>query len=193
MFEKFTKDARSVVIDAQQVARELRSPSIDSRHLLVALVAPVGTTSASAMSGGTVPAGLAATGLDAADIAARARRAIGESVTLDADALASVGIDLEEIRRRTDEVFGAGALERAGTRKARRGKHVPFTPDAKKALELALREAIRLQDKSIDSEHLLLGILRADCPAGRVLGPALQDAGSDVSTLRSALEGARAA
>jgi len=40
------------------------------------------------------------------------------------------------------------------------GGHIPFTPRAKKVLELSLREAIRLKHKSIASEHILLGLIR---------------------------------
>ena len=78
-------------------------------------------------------------------------------------------------------MFGPGALERAGRTP---GGHIPFTPDAKKALELALREAIRLHHRSIGAGHLLLGILRAENP-GRAL---LKRAGVDTDALREALE-----
>ncbi|CAM3460021.1 Clp protease N-terminal domain-containing protein [Isoptericola cucumis] len=177
MFERFTKDARSVVVDAQQVARELRSATIDTRHLLASLAGSADGAAA-----------LRAAGLDPADVAARARRDVAAGEPLDADALAAVGVDLDEVRRRTDEVFGTGALDRAGSAHARRGKHVPFTTDAKKALELALREAVRLKDSGIGSRHLLLGILRADCPGGRVLAATASDAGTDVAALRAAVE-----
>ena len=81
----------------------------------------------------------------------------------------------------TDAVFGPGALDRAGRRP---GSHIPFSADAKKALELSLREAIRLKERSIRSGHLLLGILRAGSP-GRAL---LENAGVDADALRQALE-----
>ena len=73
------------------------------------------------------------------------------------EALAAIGIDLDEIRRRVEASFGPGALERG---RRGRGRHVPFTPAAKKALELALREALRLGDREIGAEHVLLGLLR---------------------------------
>jgi len=80
-----------------------------------------------------------------------------------------------------DAVFGAGALERAGRTS---GGHIPFTPDAKQALELALREAVRLKQRTIHSGHLLLGVLRAQGP-GRAL---LLHTGVDTEALRTALE-----
>jgi hypothetical protein len=92
------------------------------------------------------------------------------------------------VRRQTDQVFGEGALDRAGRRPARRGGHVPFTKDAKRTLELSLREAVRLHDKGIETRHLLLGVLRDDSPGGRVLESALHDVGADVPTLRAAVE-----
>lgn len=179
MFEKFSKEARSAVVEAQTVAREAGSTAIDTRHVLVALAAAPGPADA-----------LRGAGLDPADTA-RAVRDDLRAGGIDAEALAMLGVDLEAVRRETDAVFGAGALDRAG-RRARKG-HIPFTPDAKKALELALREAVRLQDKSIDGRHLLLGILRADCPGGRVLERALQGTGSDVAALRTAVEQQRRA
>jgi ATP-dependent Clp protease ATP-binding subunit ClpA len=178
MFERFTRDAREAVVGAQQVARETRSATIDTRHLLVSLVD----------GGGPVPDMLRSAGLRPDDVSARARRSLTSGEPLDADALAAVGVDLAEVRRQTDQVFGAGALDRAGRRPSRRGGHVPFARDAKKALELALREAVRLHDKGIGTRHLLLGLLRADTPGGRVLETALHDAGTDVPALRAAVE-----
>ncbi|WP_277208748.1 Clp protease N-terminal domain-containing protein [Isoptericola croceus] len=175
MFEKFSKESRAAVVAAQTVAREAGSASIDTRHVLVAL----------ASTPGPAADALRRSGLDPADVA-EALRADLRSGGIDAEALAALGVDLEAVRRETDAVFGAGALDRAG-RKARKG-HIPFTPDAKKALELALREAVRLQDKTIDGRHVLLGILRADCTGGRALERALHDAGYDVATLRTAVE-----
>ena len=175
MFERFSKDARSAVVEAQTVARAAGSAAIDTRHVLVAL----------AGSPGPVADGLRAAGLDPATVARTVRDEL-RAGDLDAEALASLGIDLETVRRETDATFGDGALDRAG-RKTRKG-HVPFTAEAKKALELALREAIRLGDKGIDGRHLLLGILRADCPGGRSLERALRGAGTDVAALRAAVE-----
>ena len=178
MFERFTKDARAAVQAAVEVAERERSESIDTRHLVVTL----------ASGAGRAPAALEACGLRPDDVATLARDAVRRGEVLDAEALAAVGIDLDEVSRRADETFGAGALDRAVRRGTRRRKHWPFTADARKALELSLREAIRLGDKGIDDRHLLLGVLRADCPGGRVLESALHDAGSDVAALRAAAE-----
>lgn len=170
MFERFTKEARAAVVGAQEVARDTASRVIDTRHLLIALVEDAGP----------VQRALQATGADVEAVAARARAdmRIGG---IDADALAGIGIDLDAVRRRTDAAFGPGALERTGRKS---GRHIPFTPEAKKSLELALREAIRLKQKSIRSGHLMLGILRAQSLGGALL----LRAGVDIQELRTALE-----
>jgi ATP-dependent Clp protease ATP-binding subunit ClpA len=175
MFERFTKDARSAVVDAQLVARAAHSDQIDSRHLLVAL----------AESEGPARSALADGGLDVAVLVARARASIEAGDALNPDALAAVGIDLDEVTRRTEATFGEGALARAGRTLRGRRKHIPFTPDAKKSLELALREAIRLGAKEIHGGHVLLGLTRAESPARSILS----DAGADVERIRRLAEG----
>lgn len=170
MFERFTKEARAAVVGAQEVAHETGSRSIDTRHLLVVLVE----------NRGPVHRALRGAGADAEAVVEQARAELRVG-GIDGDALAGIGIDLDAVRRRADAVFGTDALERAGRAP---GGHIPFTPEAKKALELALREAIRLKQKSIHPGHILLGILRAPS-SGRAL---LLDAGVDVDALRKALE-----
>lgn len=176
MFEKFTKEARSAVVDAQQVARTAHSEQIDSRHLLVAL----------AESAGPARTALADGGVDVAELVRRARTTIEAGDALDPGALAAVGIDLDEVTRRTEATFGEGALTRAGRILRGRRKHIPFTPDAKKALELALREAVRLGSREIHGGHLLLGLTRGESPARRLLS----DAGADLERVRHLAEGA---
>ena len=170
MFERFTKDARAAVVGAQDVARESGSRSVDTRHLLVVLVE----------SPGPVCRALTAVGADVEAIGAQARAEL-RAGGIDGDALAGIGIDLDAVRRQADAVFGPDALARAA--RTSRG-HIPFTPDAKKALEIALREAIRLDQKRLHTGHLLLGVLRAESP-GRTL---LLHAGVDTDALRTALE-----
>ncbi|PZR54949.1 Clp protease [Xylanimonas oleitrophica] len=195
MFERFTGGARAAVVTAQEVARALRSEQIDTRHLLVALLEDGGhLVDGVRVDPAPLREAVAGTGVAPDHVVARARAAIAAGDVLDGEALASLGIDLDTVRARADEVFGAGALD-AAARRRRRGTrgHVPFTGDAKKALELALREALRLQDKSIGPRHLLLGLLRADCPGGRVLADAAHEAGVDLPALRTAVEAADAA
>ncbi|NLU82631.1 hypothetical protein [Rhodococcus sp. HNM0569] len=74
--------------------------------------------------------------------------------------------ELDAVRDSIDETFGADALDRA-TPEASRGwfsrrtGHVPFTGAAKKALQLSLRETLARKEKTIEPEHILLGLLRA--------------------------------
>lgn len=177
MFERFTADARETVVGAQEFARERGDDSIDTVHLLLALAH---------QDGGAGALALDAVGVPPATIDWHAA-GTGRHDDLDGPALASLGIDLDAIRARTDAAFGEGALDRVGGRPARRG-HVPFTPEAKKTLELSLREAIHAGSRSIDSGHVLLALVRVDgTTAHRVLVGALADAGSDVGRLRTAL------
>jgi ATP-dependent Clp protease ATP-binding subunit ClpA len=170
MFERFTKEARATVVGAQDVARETGTRTVDTRHLLVVLLE----------RSEPVADAVRSVGADVEAVVARARADL-RAGGLDADALAGIGINLDVVRRQADAVFGPDALERAG-RKA--GGNVRFAPDAKKSLELALREAIRLKHKRIASVHLMLGVLRAECP-GRAL---LERLDVDAGELRTALE-----
>jgi ATP-dependent Clp protease ATP-binding subunit ClpA len=74
----------------------------------------------------------------------------GEGVA--AKALASLGISLEAVRAQVEELIGHGHSTPAG--------HIPFTPRAKKALALSLREALGLGHNYVGTEHLLLGLAR---------------------------------
>ena len=179
MFERFTTQARSVVTLAQQEARELSRPNIGTQHLLLGILGTPGTAGALALE---------ALGVGERDVRADVRRLDRDRSAFsdqDADALRSVGIDLDEVRRTVEESFGPGALERAATAGGRSWSgHVPLTPGSKKALELALREAIHLGHRSIGTEHLLLGLVRDDtCSAARILAAR----GADRERVRAAV------
>jgi ATP-dependent Clp protease ATP-binding subunit ClpA len=66
--------------------------------------------------------------------------------------LESLGISVDAVRQQVEEIVGRGDRAPSG--------HVPFTPRAKKVLELSLREAMQLGSDSIGTEHILLGLLR---------------------------------
>src|SRR6476646_9731828 len=74
----------------------------------------------------------------------------GEGVA--AKALESLGIALEGVRAQVEEIIGQGQQAPSG--------HIPFTPRAKKVLELSLREALQLGHNYIGTEHILLGLIR---------------------------------
>ena len=74
----------------------------------------------------------------------------GEGVA--AKGLESLGISLEGVRAQVEEIIGQGQQAPSG--------HIPFTPRAKKVLELSLREALQLGHNYIGTEHILLGLIR---------------------------------
>ena len=98
----------------------------------------------------------------------------GEGVA--AKALESLGISLEAVRAQVEEIIGQGQSAPTG--------HIPFTPRAKKVLELSLREALQLGHNYIGTEHLLLGLVReADSGAAQVLA----GRGADLDSARQAV------
>jgi ATP-dependent Clp protease ATP-binding subunit ClpA len=158
VFERFTEKARLVVTGAQEQARERNADAIRSEHLLAGLFA--------------VPDNLAVTvlgafGVDREDVESEIGKLRPDGRPApDAEALATLGIDLDEVRRQVDEAFGPGALDRTRAA-ANRGRrmHIPFDRTAKKVLELALREALRLKHNYIGTEHILLGMLHTETGA----------------------------
>jgi ATP-dependent Clp protease ATP-binding subunit ClpA len=179
MFERFTADARAVVVAAQAEARALRHGVIGTEHLLLGMLAE---------RDGPAAALLAGWGLDADAVRAEVERRAGAGEPgIDADALAAIGIDLDEVRDRVERTFGPGALGRR--RRARRrglgatAGTLPFSAHARKALELALREALALGDRHIGAEHVLLGLVRS----GGVAEAILRARGVDHGAVRAAL------
>ena len=157
MFERFTSQARNVVVGAQQEARRLGHDCVGTEHVLLGLLAGEGVAARIlAELGVTAPA-------VEHEVLSYVRP--GPFGAADAEALGAIGIDLDEVRRRLEASFGPGALRwRPGRRGRRRGPlpggHIPFSPRSKKVLELSLREAVRLRHNHIGPEHILLGIVR---------------------------------
>ncbi|GAB3495378.1 Clp protease N-terminal domain-containing protein [Amycolatopsis cihanbeyliensis] len=177
MFERFTRDARVAVIDAQAEAVEQDAIEIDTTHLLFGLLGPVEGLLADL---GVRPELLR-------EEVAKVRRRGGITDT-DAAALGELGIDVEQIVDRVEQVHGANALAgRAVEPKRRRWfgqrAHRPFTTEAKHALEQSLREALELSDRHIGPEHLLLALATRPGPVADVLAAY----GADHLTLRRAL------
>lgn len=150
MFERFTAEARLAVVAGQDAARELGHGYVGCEHLLLGLAERIGTPAADTLASlGAGPAELRATMLDI----------VGLCVDQpDFDALRVLGIDFDEVRRRAEEAFGPGALERTRAGRGRSGS-IPFTSRAKEALELSLHAALARKEKAVRSEHLLLGVL----------------------------------
>jgi len=157
MFERFTDRARAVVTDAQTSARRLGHGQIGTEHLLLALLQGNGVAARVLGGLGVTPA--------AVEREVLAEVGCGPLGVEDAAALGAIGIDLEEVRRRIEASFGPGALHWRPSRGCRRGMppakgHIPFSPRAKKVLELSLREALALRHNYIGTEHILLGLVR---------------------------------
>ncbi len=96
----------------------------------------------------------------------------GEGVA--AKALESLGISLEAVREQVEEIIGQGQQVPTG--------HIPFTPRAKRVLELSLREALQMNHTYIGTEHILLGLIRE---GEGVAAQALLKLGADLNRVRS--------
>ncbi|GAB3816523.1 ATP-dependent Clp protease ATP-binding subunit [Tessaracoccus terricola] len=96
----------------------------------------------------------------------------GEGVA--AKALESLGISLEAVREQVEEIIGQGQQVPTG--------HIPFTPRAKRVLELSLREALQMNHSYIGTEHILLGLIRE---GEGVAAQALLKLGADLNRVRT--------
>jgi len=124
MYDRFTEQARQVVVLGQEEARMLNHNYIGTEHILLGLI--------------------------------RERDGIADK------ALESLGISLDAVRQQVSEIIGQGQQEPSG--------HIPFTPRAKKVLELSLRESQLLGHHYIGTEHILLGLIgEGDGVAAQVL------------------------
>jgi ATP-dependent Clp protease ATP-binding subunit ClpA len=195
MFERFTAGARTVVTTAQAEARDLHHDYIGTEHVLLALLAD---------PEGAVARSLRAYEVDhdtvRADIVRRVGGRTDEGPILsdadaeDAAALKAIGIDLAAVREAIEANFGAGALRLPRPPRKKRGLfgklmagsgHIPFTDRNKKVLELSLREAIRLKQKFIAPEHIMLGLVREGQGLAALI---LTDRGVDLARVRDDME-----
>jgi len=134
IFNRFAKEARACVEAAAEEARALGHDSIGDEDLLLGIL--------------RADEGVAAEALSSLGVTLDTARE--ESERMASDALSSVGISLEDIRRQAGDAFDMRIPE---------GRRIPFSPRGKRVLERALREAVRLRDNRIGTEHVLLGIL----------------------------------
>jgi ATP-dependent Clp protease ATP-binding subunit ClpC len=163
MFERFTDRARRALVHAQQESIDHGHGFIGTEHLLLGLLRE---------GEGVASVVLTQHGVTLDDVR---RRVLDELGVVDpAAALATIGIDLDEVRRTVEANFGEGALKLPAPQP-------PFTPLAKRSLELALQEALRVNHYYIGTEHLILGLLAEEQGlAVRVLA----EAGCDVAAVR---------
>lgn len=170
VYDRFTALAKRAIVAARDAAGSLGHDFIGTEHLLIGLAQTAGTAGEVLRAAGVeldrlraeVERQLAARGVPATH---------GVAAT---DALATLGIDVVEIRRRADESFGTGSFQ---------FPRPAFSLSAKRAVKASLEQARVLGQERIDTEHLLLGILADDAdPTPHVL-TAL---GVDVPALRRA-------
>jgi ATP-dependent Clp protease ATP-binding subunit ClpA len=214
MFERFTAGARAVVVQAQEHARRLGHGYIGCEHLLLAAASTGEPAGAPLREQGVTPAGveaeivrlaglgqaaglfsaldrdaLASIGIDIDAVRAQIEAAFGPgaltragSGTCRGSRPASPKGPLALLRR--SRGAGRGRDATAGARPARPAGHIPFTPGAKKSLELSLREAKARQDGYIGVEHLTLAL--AGMNEGAV-PPILSALGTTQAALRAAI------
>ncbi len=140
MFERFTDNARAVVVTAQEEARSFRHGRIGTEHILLGLY--------------NSPGGIAA------------------------EALQQLGITREMVRVDIESMIGKGDSPLTG--------HIPFSPRAKKVLELALREALQLSHNYIGTEHILLALEReGEGVAVKILANRVEDTRDVVRTVKA--------
>jgi ATP-dependent Clp protease ATP-binding subunit ClpA len=189
MFERFTNRARHVVVLAQEEARQLQHNYIGTEHILLGLLGEPEGVGAKALdrfgmtregtrdevraivgTGPSAPSGhIPFTPRAKKTLELALREALqlhhnyigtehillgllGEPEGVGAQALDRFGMTRESTREEVRAIVGTGPSAPSG--------HIPFTPRAKKTLELALREALQLHHNYIGTEHILLGVIR---------------------------------
>jgi ATP-dependent Clp protease ATP-binding subunit ClpA len=179
VFERFGRDTRTAVVLAVEEAKALGVDRVRPEHLLVGLALE---------REGPAAALLAEHGLDQPTT----RRLVDDlaGADLDGEALAAVGIDVDQVRDSVEQSFGRGALDRV--RRRPKYGHIPFSRPAKQALVGALRVArtVSRRQARIDGIHLLISLLDSD---DRGVSDLLQRSGVDPARLRAAASDALAA
>jgi ATP-dependent Clp protease ATP-binding subunit ClpA len=148
MFARFTPRAREAMVLAREQSGRLRHPWLGTEHLLLGLLQQSDTRAQVILSGLGVTHAAVEHELVAELGEPPDEQPLGDR---DEEALLSLGIDLQEVRRRVEAAFGLGALDQA--RPGRCG--LPMMPRLKQSLAHASRVAGR---RSIDTDHLLLGM-----------------------------------
>ncbi|QYX77565.1 Clp protease N-terminal domain-containing protein [Streptomyces akebiae] len=177
MFERFTKDARAVVLGAVQHAERARAGEVTEEHLLLSLLDRKASRASFALGALGLAEGERRDSVERALAEARRRGGLSRA---DTDALSGLGIDLSKIVSRVEEAHGTGALDSGGEGRRRRrpsGRR-PFTRDAKDVLTRSLRTAhahrdlphARIRSRGgtlvIGDEHILLALtIRPGVPA----------------------------
>jgi ATP-dependent Clp protease ATP-binding subunit ClpA len=200
----FSPALRETVVQAQSQARQLGHDRIGGEHLLLALAGSWTPAGAALREQGGTPDRVGAHILRLLPGTARAGRD-PRAAAIDAEALATIGIDLDAVRARVERAFGPGALSRPVRcsrrpawrrirqhvhRPSRRhhslpGGHLPLTTRARQMLEGAQREARARQATAAGAGHLALAVIAAN---GGGMAPAILSAlGVAEAPLRAAI------
>lgn len=149
MFERFTPDARAVVMNAIGEAERRGDRHVGSEHLLLGVIASANPLTSAALDVFGIDLQRARRTLDAGDI----------------EALAAVGVDVAELPAAEPPAPEPDdGWRRSFWRFRRPGAHKPFTGGAKQTLEMTLREALRAGDRHIGTEHMLLALSARKIP-----------------------------
>ncbi|MFE2587237.1 Clp protease N-terminal domain-containing protein [Streptomyces sp. NPDC059378] len=156
MFERFTQDARAVVVGAVAHAERAGAERVEETHVLLALLDREGSRGSFALAALGLPPG----GRDGVVRELGEARRRGGLSRADADALSGLGIDLAEIVARIEEEHGEGVLAdsgRGGATGRRTGRRL-FDRGARDLLTESLRITLGRRDRRIGDEHLLLAL-----------------------------------
>lgn len=168
VYDRFTALAKRAIVAARDAAASLGHDFIGTEHLLIGL----------AQTSGAAGEVLRARGVELDRLRAEverqmaARGVAATRGTAATDALATLGIDVVEIRRRADASFGAGSFQ---------FPRPAFRLSAKRAIKASLEQAREVGQERIDTEHLLLGVLADGSDATLEV---LASLGIDVAGLR---------
>lgn len=194
MSDQFGPALRETVVDAQRQARRLGHTAIGGEHLLLALARSWTPAGAVLREQGVTPERVEAQITRLLPGAARQNRDQRTAGPIDAEALATIGIDLDAVRAQVERAFGPGALTlpvrcnrrpawsrlRRPGRRASRGNHpprlrghLPLTNRAKQMIECARRDAREQQAITPSAEHLTLAVISAN---GGGMAPAILSA-----------------
>ena len=168
MLERFTPDARNIVINAQQHARRLGHRYVGCEHLLLAAVSTGQPASVVLREHGISP--------DLVEEQIVRQIGLGRGIPpagLDQEALASIGIDLDAVRARVEASFGPGSLACAGPMR--------FTPRARKCLQISVREAQARRDPEIGVLHIVLTLVGMSDGMAPAILSALGESGPSLS------------
>ncbi|MFF0450510.1 Clp protease N-terminal domain-containing protein [Streptomyces sp. NPDC004609] len=181
MFERFTPEARDIVKQSVAVSERAGADAVTEEHLLLALLGQEGTRAAFAFTA----LGITDRRDSVESALSEARRRAGISRS-EAEALAGLGIDVDEIVARVEESHGPGVL-RTGRRAGRRWSlSRPFTSAAKGTLVDSLRIATGRGDRRIGGEHFLLALTARP----GVVSEVLADHGATYTSVERVMYGA---